>query len=87
VQFSLDLEDLVSNGEPIIVKVRPDQEAPGAKADLIAVDTGQKVASASLRADPEWQTVDFGVQPLGAYRVTVSGAGAMTPVSDIFEVA
>jgi hypothetical protein len=86
VQLSLDLEDLYSSSEPIILRARPNAEAPGLRAALVSADTGAEVAIEPLRPDADWQTVEFRPQPAGAYRVTVAGGAEVIPASDIFEV-
>jgi hypothetical protein len=87
VQLALDVEDLYAAAEPVTARVRPDAEAPGLRASLVSADTGAEVAAAPLRPEPEWQTVELGPQPAGAYRLVVSGGDGVAPVADVLEVA
>jgi pimeloyl-ACP methyl ester carboxylesterase len=88
VGISLDVEDIYAPGEPVRVRARP-EEQPSDLLNVRAenVETGEKTVGQTMRlADDGWYEAELGPFPEGAYRVTVFGAGAIEPVTDVLVV-
>ncbi|HEX7256153.1 MAG TPA: hypothetical protein VF236_09525, partial [Gaiellaceae bacterium] len=83
IDLSLDVDDLYSAADPIVVRVQPEGEATGALL-AIAVDaeTGEVRARGTLApGDEGWHQGELGPLPEGVYRVTAYGEGLVEPVT------
>ncbi len=87
VSVALDVEDAFDAGEPVVVRAKPLEGAPALRVSLVNVATGESVVSTDPlgRGSEGWQVGEYDLPP-GAYRVTVEGAGKVTPVHDLFLV-
>ncbi len=88
IDLSLDIDDLQSTGEPVLVRALPER-APdeGLVAVVADVDSGQERARQALaRRDDGWHEAELGPLSEGAYRLTVFGTGAVDPVTDLVTV-
>jgi hypothetical protein len=88
LDLSLDLDDLYSASEPIVVRARPERATTGALL-AIAVDaeTGEVRARKLLaHGDERWHQAELGPLPEGVYRVTALGEGLVEPVTDLITV-
>jgi hypothetical protein len=87
IGLGLELEDVYEAGEPVLVRVRPEDE-PGDRLIVEAVDVeGGTPTRATLRPDGEgWHEAEIGPLPEGVYRLTAFGSGPVEPVSDVFAV-
>jgi hypothetical protein len=86
--LSLDVDDLHSTLEPVLVRARPDREVTG-RLMAVAVDvrSGELRAQETLAAaDDEWHEAKLGPLPEGVYRVTAYGEGLVEPVTDLVTV-
>ena len=88
IDVSLDVDDLYSASEAVVVRARPDRE-PSDRLVAIAVDveTGEECARQALSPrDGGWHEGELGPLPEGVYRVTAFGAGTVEPVTDLVTV-
>lgn len=88
IDLSLEVDDLYSAAEPIVVRALPDED-PADELVAVAVDveSGERRAQVRLaRRDDGWYGVELGPLPEGVYRVTALGAGAVDPVTDLVTV-
>jgi pimeloyl-ACP methyl ester carboxylesterase len=88
IDLSLDVDDVYSPSEPIVVRAQPERD-PSEALVAIAVDveTGEEPARRALaRKDDGWYEAELGPLPEGVYRVTAFGAGTVEPVSDLVTV-
>jgi len=88
IDLALDVDDLYSVSEPVVVRVQPESD-PGGELVAVAVDveTGEERARRTLTArDGNWFEAELGPLPEGVYRVTAFGSGAVEPVSDLVTV-
>lgn len=73
-QVALDVDDLHFDGDPILVRARPNIEVPALNAVLWSIADDRQIATAPMRADDDgWMQAEFGSPGPGAYRVRVSG--------------
>jgi pimeloyl-ACP methyl ester carboxylesterase len=85
---SLDVDDLYTPTEPIVVRARPDRE-PLHDLMVMAVDVESGVERARqplVARDAGWYEAALGPLPEGVYRVTVYGSTSVEPVSDLVTV-
>jgi hypothetical protein len=88
VDVSLDVADLCSPLEAVVVRARPERDVD---AELVVlaedVESGHERAKQALapRADG-WYEAELGPLPEGVYRVTVLGQGAVEPVTELVTV-
>ncbi len=87
VSVSLDMEDLYLKDEPVILRVRTTDPGEPLNAVVHEVETGLEAARVTLPPADHWRQAEFGPVPEGGYRVVVSGAEQVEPVSDLFLVA
>jgi hypothetical protein len=88
LDLSLDVDDLHSTGDPILVRAQPERETTAALL-AIAVETeaGEVRAKVTLApGDEGWHEAELGPLPEGVYRVTAYGEGLVEPVSDLITV-
>jgi hypothetical protein len=88
IDVSLDLDDLYSSSEPIVVRARPERDpAKGLAAVAVDVETGEERARQQLApGEDAWYQGELGPLPEGVYRVTTFGAGSVDPVTDLVTV-
>jgi hypothetical protein len=88
IDVSLDLDDLYSASEPVVVRARPERDPEdGLLAVAVDVETGEERARQQLaRGDNAWYEGELGPLPEGVYRVTTFGAGSVDPVTDLITV-
>ena len=88
IDVGLDVPDLAPPGDPLVVRARPDREpAGGLLAMAVDVESGAERARAPLAPRPDgWHEAELAGLPEGLYRVTVLGAGAVEPVTDLVTV-
>jgi hypothetical protein len=88
VPLGLELDDVYLASEPINVSVQPDGD-PGGPLTAVArnVDTELELLPTTLRktSDDRFEA-ELSPLPEGVYRLTVSGAGTVEPVTDVFSV-
>jgi Lecithin:cholesterol acyltransferase len=88
IDLSLDVADLYSTSDPVLVRVLPEED-PGDPLVAVAVDveTGEERARRSLtQRDDGWYDAELGALPQAVYRVTVFGGGMVDPVTELFTV-
>jgi pimeloyl-ACP methyl ester carboxylesterase len=88
IDVALDVDDLYSPTEPVLVRAQPDHEPPnGLVAVAVDVETGEERARQPLApSDDGWHEAELGPLPEGVYRVTAFGAGTVEPVTDLVTV-
>ena len=88
IDVSLDVDDLYSASEAVVVRARPDREPNDPLvATAVDVETGEERAREPLAArDDGWHEGELGPLPEGVYRVTAFGAGTVEPVTDLVTV-
>ena len=87
IDLSLDVDDLYSPADPVIVKAQPEQETTGAlMAMAVEIETGEVRARETLARDEGWHQAELGPLPEGVYRVTAYGEGLVEPVTDLVTV-
>jgi hypothetical protein len=88
IDVSLDVDDLYSSSEPIVVRARPERDpAEGLVAVAVDVETREERARQQLaRGEDAWYQGELGPLPEGVYRVTTFGAGSVDPVTDLVTV-
>lgn len=81
--LSLDLDDAVAAGEPLVIRARANEGAPAITAKLTHVASGQVLEEALSRDRQRagWQMAELDLAP-GAWRVRIEAAGA-SPVTDL----
>jgi hypothetical protein len=89
IDVSLDVDDLYSPSDPVVVRARPDRESPeGLLAVAVDVETGEERARRPLaEREDGWHEAELGPLAESVYRVTVLGAGRVEPVTDLVTVA
>jgi pimeloyl-ACP methyl ester carboxylesterase len=88
IDVSLDVDDLYSTSDPIVVRARPEDD-PIEPLVVVAVDveTGEERAKQPLQPrDDGWYESELGPLPEGVYRVTAFGGGTVEPVTDLVTV-
>jgi hypothetical protein len=88
IGLGLELEDAYEAGEPVRVRVRPEEElADALVVEVVRVDGNGEPRRETLRAaDDGWHEAELGAFGEGVYRLTAFGSGAIEPVSDLFMV-
>jgi hypothetical protein len=88
IDVSLEVDDLVSASEPVLVRALPERDpAEGLLAVAVDVETGEERARQPLtRRDDGWHEAELGPLPEGAYRVTAFGDGPVDPVTELVTV-
>jgi hypothetical protein len=86
-RLALDLDEVYAAGEPIELRVRPENEGMDLVAAVTEVDSGQVVAQGRLpQGDGGWRNLHLTPLTPGVYRVRVSGDFAVDAVTDIMAV-
>ena len=88
IDVALDVDDLHSPSEAVLVRARPDRE-PSDRLIAIAVDveTGEERARQALSPrDDGWHEGELGPLREGVYRVTAFGSGTVEPVTELVTV-
>jgi pimeloyl-ACP methyl ester carboxylesterase len=88
IGLSLEVEDVYTAGEPVRIRVRPEEE-PGEPllVKVLDTETDQEVASGTLRpSDDGWHETELPPLAESAYRVSAYGSGRVEPVTDLFVV-
>jgi hypothetical protein len=86
-RLSLDVEDAYAAGEPVLVRVWPEDAGARALTATLTDAHGAVVQRLPLApADDGWWAVELGPCSEGSYRVVVGGADT-EPVADVFAVA
>jgi len=84
--LTLDLDDAVLPGEPLVVRARTSEGNPVIRAQLTHLGSGQQLTETLGRArEPGWQTAELDLAP-GAWRVRIEADGA-SPVTDLAVVS
>lgn len=88
IDLSLDVEDVYSTTEPVVVRAQPDAESVEELVAVAAdVETGEERARQRLtRREDGWYDGELGPLPEGVYRVTAFGPGPVEPVTDLVTV-
>ncbi len=87
IGLGLDLDDVYDLGEPLRVRVRPEEEPPDALlAEAVDVETGESTRATLERGADGWHEAEIGPLSEGVYRLTAFGTGAVESVSDVFAV-
>jgi hypothetical protein len=88
IDLSLDVDDLYSPADPVLVKAQPERETTGALlAMAVDIETGEVHARETLApGDEGWHQAELGPLPEGVYRVTAYGEGRVEPVTDLVAV-
>jgi hypothetical protein len=88
LDLSLDVDDLFSPADPVLVRAQPERETTGALlAIAVETETAEVRAKATLEAGDEgWYQAELGPFPEGVYRVTAYGEGLVEPVTDLITV-
>jgi pimeloyl-ACP methyl ester carboxylesterase len=88
IGLGLELDDAYQTGEPVQVRVRPEEEP--AESLLVQVfdgETNEEVARETLTpADDGWHEAELRPLQEGTYRLTAFGSGRVEPVTDLFVV-
>jgi Lecithin:cholesterol acyltransferase len=86
-RLSLDVEDGYAAGEPVLIRVRPEDDETLALTATLTDAHGAVVQRLALTpADDGWWAAELGPCSEGAYRIVVGGEGT-EPVADVFAVA
>jgi pimeloyl-ACP methyl ester carboxylesterase len=86
-RLSLDLDDAYGVGQPVEIRVRPEDPSADLTASVLDTATGETVARASIApTTAEWRRAELAPLPAGTYRITVRGEGPVDPVTDVFVV-
>jgi hypothetical protein len=88
IGLGLELDDVYEAGEPLRIRVRPEEEpADALLVQAEDVETDAEVARATLRPGADgWHEGELGPLPEGVYRVTAFGGGRVESVSDLCAV-
>jgi pimeloyl-ACP methyl ester carboxylesterase len=88
IGLGLELDDAYETGEPVHVRVHPEEEpAEPLLVEAFDAETGQEAARERLRpAEDGWHEARLRPLPEGTYRLTAFGSGRVEPVTDIFVV-
>jgi hypothetical protein len=88
IGLGLELEDAYQTGEPVPVRVRPEEEpAESLLVQVFDAGTNEEVARETLTpADDGWHEAELRPLAEGTYRLTAFGSGRVEPVTDLFVV-
>jgi pimeloyl-ACP methyl ester carboxylesterase len=88
IGLSLEVEDLYTAGEPVRVRVRPEEETvEPLLVKVLDAETDQEVANDTLHAAEEGcYEAELRPLPEGTYRLSAYGSGRIEPVTDLFVV-
>jgi pimeloyl-ACP methyl ester carboxylesterase len=88
IGLGLELEDAYQTGEPVRVRVRPEEEpAESLIVQVCDTETDQEVARETMRpAEDGWHEAELRPLEEGAYRLTAFGSGRVESVTDLFVV-
>jgi hypothetical protein len=86
-RLRLVVDDAYQATEPIRVRVRPEFPVDALDGVVVDVEGGRNVALPLLAKGGEWLQGEAPPLPAGTYRITVSGARPVVPISDVFLVA
>jgi pimeloyl-ACP methyl ester carboxylesterase len=88
IGLGLELEDVYEAGEPIPVRVHPEEEpAESLVVQVQDAETGEQVAQETMSpAEDGSHEAQLAPLPEGAYRLTATGSGRVEPVTDLFVV-
>jgi pimeloyl-ACP methyl ester carboxylesterase len=88
VDLALDIDDLYSPSEPVVVRAQPDRDSvEELVAVAVDVESGEERARKPLApSDQGWHAAELGPLPEGVYRITAFGGEAVEPVSDLVTV-
>jgi pimeloyl-ACP methyl ester carboxylesterase len=88
IGLGLELEDAYQTGEPVRVRVRPEEEpAESLLVQVCDTETDQEVARETMRpAEDGWHEAELRPLEEGAYRLTAFGSGRVESVTDLFVV-
>jgi hypothetical protein len=88
IDLALDIADLASPLEPVLVRALPDREPRGElMAVAVDVQTGEERARQPLVPREEgWHEAELGPLPEGLYRVTAYGSSSVEPVTELVTV-
>jgi Lecithin:cholesterol acyltransferase len=88
IGLGLDLDDLYEAGEPVTVRVHPQEEpAESLRVQVCDAGTNEEVARETLTpTDNGWHKAELRPLQEGTYRLTVFGSGGVEPVTDLFVV-
>ena len=88
IDLALDLDDVASSTEPVLVRALPDREPrDGLIAVAVDVQTAEERARQPLvPRDEGWHEAELGPLPEGLYRVTAYGASSVEPVTELVTV-
>jgi pimeloyl-ACP methyl ester carboxylesterase len=88
IGLGLDLDDVYEAGEPVDVRVYPEEEpSEPLLVHVTDAETDQEVARETLRPGEDGaHEVQLAPLPEGAYRLTALGSGRVEPVTDLFLV-
>ncbi|MBG0566715.1 lipase/acyltransferase domain-containing protein [Actinoplanes aureus] len=88
--ISLDIDDVVLAGEPVIVRALAEQPFAELVSEVREAGSGGQVTSTAMREGSDgWHEAELGALPEGTYRVRVRAADpdqAISPVTDVFMV-
>jgi pimeloyl-ACP methyl ester carboxylesterase len=84
VMLGLDMQDVYAAG-PVEISAKPSRTVP-LEARIFESKTRKLVATAPLRASADGEARASVRLPAGAYRITVGGGDAVSPVTDAFLV-
>lgn len=86
-RLALAMDDAYPTGDPILVRVWPEDAETVALSATVTDTHGEVVLRVPLTPTGDgWWQAELGPRPEGAYRVVVGGEGAVDPVSDVFAV-
>ena len=88
IGLGLELEDVYQTGEPVPVRVHPEEEpAESLVVQVCDAETNQEVARETMiPADDGWHQAQLPPLAEGTYRLTAFGSGRVEPVTDVFLV-
>ncbi len=88
IGLGLELEDAYQTGEPVPVRVHPEEEpAESLLVQVCDAGTNEEVARETLApTDDGWHAAELPPLPEGTYRLTAFGSGRVEPVTDVFLV-
>jgi pimeloyl-ACP methyl ester carboxylesterase len=88
IGLGLEVEDVYTVGEPVRVRVRPEEEtAEPLLVKVLDAENDAEVANDTLRPSGDcWYEAELRPLEEGTYRVSAYGSGRVEPVTDLFVV-